>query len=111
MVDTLVLAKARFPGMSNSLDALCRRFAIDLSERTSHNALLDCRLLAQVYVELTGGRQGGLSLADATQAAMPVVAYAVAGPRTPVVIEPSVAALAAHAGFVARLKDAVWVMP
>ncbi|ODU55067.1 MAG: DNA polymerase III subunit epsilon, partial [Acetobacteraceae bacterium SCN 69-10] len=60
MVDTLVLAKARFPGMPNSLDALCRRFGIDLSERTSHNALLDCRLLAEVYVELTGGRQRGL---------------------------------------------------
>jgi DNA polymerase-3 subunit epsilon len=63
MVDTLALAKARFPGMPNSLDALCRRFAIDLSARTTHNALLDCRLLAEVYVELTGGRQRGLSLA------------------------------------------------
>ena len=63
MIDTLALAKARFPGMPNSLDALCRRFAIDLSARTTHNALLDCRLLADVYVELTGGRQRGLSLA------------------------------------------------
>ena len=53
-----------FPGMPNSLDALCRRFEIDLSARTTHNALLDCRLLAEVYVELTGGRQRGLSLAD-----------------------------------------------
>ena len=60
MIDTLALAKARFPGMPNSLNALCNRFAIDLSERTTHNALLDCRLLAQVYVELTGGRQAGL---------------------------------------------------
>ena len=49
--------------MPNSLDALCRRFGIDLSARTTHNALLDCRLLAEVYVELTGGRQRGLSLA------------------------------------------------
>ena len=48
--------------MPNSLDALCRRFAIDLSARTTHNALLDCKLLAEVYVELTGGRQRGLSL-------------------------------------------------
>ena len=63
MIDTLALAKTRFPGMPNSLDALCRRFAIDLSARTTHNALLDCRLLAEVYVELTGGRQRGLSLA------------------------------------------------
>ncbi|HQT40419.1 MAG TPA: DNA polymerase III subunit epsilon, partial [Acidocella sp.] len=61
MVDTLVLAKKRFPGMPNSLDALCRRFEIDLSARTTHNALLDCKLLAEVYVELTGGRQRGLT--------------------------------------------------
>ena len=49
-IDTLELARARFPGLPNSLDALCRRFGIDLSERTSHNALLDCRLLADVYI-------------------------------------------------------------
>jgi DNA polymerase-3 subunit epsilon len=106
MVDTLALAKARFPGLPNSLDALCRRFAIDLSERTSHNALLDCRLLAQVYVELTGGRQRGLSLA-ATAAAAPAVAYA-AAPRTPRPIVPTAAELAAHAAFVARLMDPLW---
>ena len=109
MVDTLALAKTRFPGMPNSLDALCRRFGIDLSERTSHNALLDCRLLAQVYVELTGGRQRGLSLADAAQVALPTVAYAAAGPRTARLIAPSEAELAAHAAFVARLKDPVWL--
>ena len=68
MIDTLVLAKTRFPGMPNSLDALCRRFAIDLSARTTHNALLDCRLLADVYVELTGGRQRGFALAAETAA-------------------------------------------
>ena len=80
MVDTLALAKTRFPGMPNSLDALCRRFEIDLSARTSHNALLDCRLLAEVYVELTGGRQRGLSLATA-KAAVPVAVYADTGPE------------------------------
>jgi DNA polymerase-3 subunit epsilon len=108
MVDTLVLAKARFPGMPNSLDALCRRFGIDLSERTAHNALLDCRLLAEVYVELTGGRQRGLVLADAEQADMAVAVYEAAGPRTPRPIVPDTATLAAHAAFVARLKDPVW---
>ena len=107
MVDTLALAKARFPGLPNSLDALCRRLAIDLSERTTHNALLDCRLLAQVYVELTGGRQRGLKLASAAGAGRPAVAYA-AAPRTPRLIVPSAAELAAHAGFVARLKDPLW---
>ncbi len=64
MIDTLELAKARFPGLPNSLDSLCRRYDIDLSERTSHNALLDCRLLSDVYVELTGGRQSALMLLD-----------------------------------------------
>lgn len=108
MVDTLALAKARFPGLPNSLDALCRRFAIDLSERTTHNALLDCRLLAQVYVELTGGRQRGLSLAGAAGPGLAAVAYAAAGPRTPRRIVPSAAEQAAHATFVARLKDPVW---
>ena len=108
MVDTLVLAKARFPGMPNSLDALCRRFGIDLTERTTHNALLDCRLLAEVYVELTGGRQRGLSLAESGQGNMPVASYAAVGTRTPRPITPTETELAAHAGFVARLKDAVW---
>lgn len=109
MVDTLMLAKARFPGMPNSLDALCRRFGIDLSERTSHNALLDCRLLSEVYVELTGGRQRGLELADDDgQGAMPVATYQATGPRTPRLIVPSEAELAAHAAFVTRLKDPVW---
>ena len=109
MIDTLALAKARFPGMPNSLDALCRRFGIDLSERTSHNALLDCRLLAEVYVELTGGRQRGLSLADETgQEALPSVSYAAAGPRTVRMVAPTEAELAAHKAFVARLKEPVW---
>ncbi|CAH2600591.1 DNA polymerase III subunit epsilon [Rhodovastum atsumiense] len=111
MVDTLALAKARFPGMPNSLDALCRRFDIDLSERTTHNALLDCRLLAEVYVELTGGRQRGLSLADAGQATMPVAVYDAVGPRSPRIITPNEAELAAHATFLGKLKEPIWTTP
>jgi DNA polymerase-3 subunit epsilon len=110
MVDTLMMAKGRFPGLPNSLDALCRRFGIDLSERTSHNALLDCKLLAEVYVELTGGRQRGLSLADAADAALPIMTYRMAGPRTPRLVQPTAAELATHAAFVARLKNPVWRM-
>jgi DNA polymerase-3 subunit epsilon len=110
MIDTLALAKARFPGMPNSLDALCRRFAIDLSARTTHNALLDCRLLAEVYVELTGGRQRGLSLAAAKTSA-PVAVYADSGPRTPRPITPTEAELAAHAALLERLKSPVWLAP
>jgi DNA polymerase-3 subunit epsilon len=108
MVDTLAMARTRFPGMPNSLDALCRRFEIDLSARTSHNALLDCRLLAEVYVELTGGRQRGLSLTlDA--GSQPSAVYTHAGPRVARPIMPSAAELAAHQAFVARLKDPLWL--
>ncbi len=106
MIDTLALAKARFPGLPNSLDALCRRFSIDLSARTRHNALLDCRLLAEVYVELSGGRQRGLELA--AESAAPLVAYTHDGARVPRPIVPGAEELAAHAAFVARLKDPLW---
>jgi DNA polymerase-3 subunit epsilon len=107
MVDTLALAKARFPGLPNSLDALCRRFEIDLSARTTHNALLDCRLLADVYVELTGGRQRGLSLV-AEDGGSDAMVYTMASARTPRPIVPNAAELAAHAAFVARLRDPLW---
>jgi DNA polymerase III subunit epsilon len=110
MIDTLAMAKTRFPGMPNSLDALCRRFAIDISARTTHNALLDCRLLAEVYVELTGGRQRGLSLAS-EKAARSLAVYAHTGPRTPRPMVPGAAELAAHAEFVARLKNPLWLQP
>ncbi len=63
------MAKKRFPGMYNSLDALCRRFKISLAEREKHGALIDCRLLAQVYLELRGGRERGLDLAPKAEAA------------------------------------------
>jgi DNA polymerase-3 subunit epsilon len=106
MIDTLVLAKARFPGMPNSLDALCRRFEIDLSARTTHNALLDCKLLADVYVELTGGRQRGMALE--VDQSLSFAQYEAPVNRTPVLIEVPAEALAAHAAFVGRLKDAVW---
>jgi DNA polymerase-3 subunit epsilon len=106
MIDTLVLAKTRFPGMPNSLDALCRRFDIDLSARTTHNALLDCKLLAEVYVELTGGRQRGLVLE--TEQGLAFAQYDRPLVRAPIAIVPDEAALAAHALFVARLKDPVW---
>lgn len=109
MVDTLAMAKTRFPGMPNSLDALCRRFGIDLSERSTHNALLDCRLLAEVYVELTGGRQRGLSLATDTVVAVQAVTYQSTGPRTPHPMVLDAATLAAHAAFIAKLKEPVWL--
>ena len=61
-IDTLAIARKKFPGAYNSLDALCKRFSINLSERTLHGALLDARLLAEVYLELNGGREQRLDL-------------------------------------------------
>lgn len=114
MVDTLELARTRFPGLPNSLDALCRRFDIDLSARTTHHALLDCRLLAEVYVELTGGRQRGLWANDPAPP-RPVAALAGAVPAGPVVrsvrpIVPTPAELDAHARLVARLAEPLWAI-
>ena len=62
VVDTLDIARRRFPGAGNSLDALCRRFGVDNAARTKHGALLDSEILAEVYLELIGGRQPGLVL-------------------------------------------------
>ena len=66
MVDTLNIARQKFPGAKHSLDALCTRFGVDRSLRIKHGALIDAQLLAQVYVELTGGRQIGLGLVAET---------------------------------------------
>ncbi len=69
-IDTLLIARKRFPGSPASLDALCRRFAIDNSARTLHGALLDSEILAEVYLELIGGRQPDFGLATSVQATM-----------------------------------------
>ncbi len=65
VVDSLMVARAKFPGSPNSLDALCKRFGVDLSKRTKHGALLDTELLADVYIELMGGAQAGLGFETA----------------------------------------------
>ncbi|NKE45525.1 DNA polymerase III subunit epsilon [Roseomonas frigidaquae] len=111
MVDSLAVAKRRYPGLPNSLDSLCRRLGVDNTMRTAHNALLDVKLLAEVYLELMGGKQPGLELA--ARAARPVaMGSIVVAPvaRTPRPIVPSEDELAAHAAFVAKkLKDPLWV--
>lgn len=111
MIDTLAMAKQRFPGMPNSLDALCRRFGIDLSARTSHNALLDCKLLAEVYIELTGGRQRGFSLAASDNGGdgMPHAQYEAPAARTPRPIQVSESEAARHTEFLGRLKEPIWL--
>jgi DNA polymerase-3 subunit epsilon len=112
MVDSLMIAKQRYPGMPNSLDALCRRLGVDNSMRSSHNAILDCTLLAQVYLELMGGKQPGFELAASlavSRAAM-AAGEAVAWTATPIMVPEDRAA--AHAAFVkAKVKEALWLKP
>ncbi len=115
-IDTLEIARSKFPGAQNSLDALCRRFRIDNSNRTLHGALLDSELLAEVYLALQGGRQPGLVLdvaaGPAGQGAERGAAGAAPrGPR-PRALPPrlSEAEAAAHEAFVAKMGDkAVWL--
>ncbi len=109
MVDTLAIARTRHPGAKHTLDALCNRYGIDRSHRVLHGALLDAQLLAQVYVELMGGRQIGLGLV--TEAAPIVVEQVVAAPaqvRPIRVFSPSDAELAAHAAFLKKVKEPLW---
>lgn len=113
VVDTLALARRRHPGSPCSLDALCRRYGIDLSEREKHSALLDCRLLASVYAELIGGHQARLDFVmHGAQAAALVQELDRARrerPR-PLASRLSAAEREAHRAFVATLgKDAVWL--
>jgi DNA polymerase-3 subunit epsilon len=110
---TYELAKKRFPGMYNSLDALCKRFKISLAEREKHGALIDTRLLSMVYLELQGGKERGLDLGPrtATAAASQAANVGGYGPRPrPLAAQVSVEELAAHMVFVDKmLKDkALW---
>jgi DNA polymerase-3 subunit epsilon len=130
LIDTLLIARRRFPGAPASLDALCRRFSIDLSVRTLHGALIDCELLAAVYLEMIGGRQPGLMLASAatperTMAATGRQATAaqtgaavressigsvVAEIRPPRLHAPTAEELERHRAFVAHsLTGAIWL--
>jgi DNA polymerase-3 subunit epsilon len=111
MIDTVALARVRHPGAKLSLDALCTRYGIDRSHRTMHGALLDAELLAQVYVELTGGRQIGLELAGERHD--PLLASVVTTLRQRV-FRParphcaSAAELAAHSAFMESVKAPAW---
>jgi len=109
-VDTVELARKRFPGQKLSLDALCRRLGIDNSMRGRHDALLDCHLLAAVYLELRGGRQQGLSLASAesTKAQTPALHPGPREHRAPRPHRPTPEEEAAHRAFVASLPNAIW---
>jgi len=107
-VDTIQLARSRFPGAQASLDALCRRFEIDNSARTKHGALLDSELLAEVYLELIGGRQPDLDLLTARKGGAGRRAEVERPVRPPRPHAPSDAEEAAHAALLERLTDPIW---
>lgn len=108
MIDTVAIARRKFPGSDNSLDALCKRFGIDLSAREKHNALLDTQLLAEVYVELIGARQKAMSFGD-SERRQTIAATSVPPRPSPLPSRLTDEDRAAHAAFVATLgEDAVW---
>jgi DNA polymerase-3 subunit epsilon len=107
LVDTLVLARRRHPGGANRLDDLCARYGIDNSRRTKHGALLDAELLAEVYLELVGGRQASLILVEAGRGIEPTSNRRVAVKPRPVALASRVtqAVRDAHMGFIATLGE------
>ena len=111
-VDTLALARVRFPGMHNSLDALCKRFKISLSEREKHGALVDAKLLAAVYLELKGGRERRLDLNTAAMVNAAVVASRAAYGARPRPLDPrsTQEERQIHASFIRDIvkSDALW---
>ena len=117
MIDTVAIARKKHPGAKLSLDALCSRYGIDRSHRVKHGALLDAELLAQVYVELTGGRQIGLELAaDSNPAESGLIEAVKQTPgnapararREPRPHSASEEELARHREFIAGIEDAIW---
>ncbi|MFZ1727995.1 MAG: DNA polymerase III subunit epsilon [Albidovulum sp.] len=110
-LDTVALARRKFPGSPASLDALCRRFGIDNSAREKHGALLDSELLAEVYLELIGGRQPDFALSATTQISGHLVLETWRPPTRQKKLPPLLtdAEAAAHRAFVAGLgKEAIW---
>jgi DNA polymerase-3 subunit epsilon len=107
-IDTVAMARRKFPGAPASLDALCRRFSVDNSARTIHGALLDAALLAEVYLELIGGRQPALGLAAAAAETGSPAEPADRQTRAVRQHAPTTGERAAHAAFVDGLNDPIW---
>ncbi len=111
-IDTLSLAQKRYPGMYNSLDALCKRFKVSLAEREKHGALVDAKLLAHVYLELCGGRERSLDLDPNSDRPTGIDAPRAAYPPRPRPLAPRLTEIeqSLHDAFVAgSLKDALWL--
>ena len=109
VVDTLALARRKYPGAANSFDALCVRYAIDTSRRTKHGALLDAGILAEVYAELTGGRQATLVFGQGAASTGVGAASLLAQRPHPLPLRLSIEELARHHAFAVTLGAApVW---
>lgn len=109
VIDTLKIARNKFPGSPANLDALCRRFNINNEARTYHGALLDSELLAEVYLELLGGRQRGLSLSDNRKTDANGDAVKMDRPfREPRVFKPTDEEIALHTEFLNELNEPLW---
>ena len=113
MIDTVAIARQLHPGAKHSLDALCTRYGIDRTHRIKHGALLDAELLAQLYIELTGGRQIGLGLAqeedkDAIRVEL-ATTVAVRPVRPARVFRASAVELERHAAFIASVEKPLWL--
>ncbi|EKS30203.1 DNA polymerase III subunit epsilon [Afipia felis] len=105
LVDTLLLARRKHPGVSNRLDDLCSRYAIDNSRRTKHGALLDAELLAEVYIDLIGARQSSLILAETQTTSIRIVEVERRVRETPLSPRVTSDEIEAHRAFVATLGD------
>lgn len=108
VLDTLKMAREKFPGSPANLDALCRRFGIDNSSRTYHGALLDSQLLAEVYLELLGGRQQGLAIVETHIMAEATVISGNRAYRAPRVFAPSEQELSLFEELLGKLKNPLW---
>jgi len=109
IVDTLMLARRKHPGVSNRLDDLCSRYAIDNSRRTKHGALLDAELLAEVYIDLIGARQSSLILAETRTTSAHIIEVGRRVREVPLTPRVTDEDIAAHRAFVATLGDkAIW---
>lgn len=108
-IDTVGIARIKFPGSPVKLDALCKRFAIDLSARSKHGALLDAELLADVYLELMGGRQESMLLAAETTTALVPLEFDAVTLITHRVFAPTDEELTAHAAFLKQVKKPLWL--
>lgn len=108
-IDTVIMARKKYPGMPANLDSLCKRFQIDLSARTKHGALLDAELLAEVYLELKGGRQSALGL----EAKVEPVQQQLVEAAKPTIVQrrfpPHQDEITAHESMIRQIKDSLWL--